>query len=241
MATLKVPSALHLARLWRPDANATKKALLGLFHSSPPFSYAQLLNMLRSMLAFKTELNEMEGLVTRGIKSAIARKSYIEIVPLLRECFLPLNPTFVQEATPRQYPLNRELRIPFNPPMIYGAEGRVHLPVFIFWRTNPLSLEQLCLFGSLLREFIAQDPDLDIASVCILDFSVAKGEPERTLRRTPLLDIPSISRSRRDEMLSIFAEGFSLARSDLSERRAATNPPATLERPDSSSHLDLFD
>jgi hypothetical protein len=218
MAKLKVPSVIHLARNWRSDEVGVKDALITLANGSPPFSYSQLLGMLRSMISVKSSLAEMDLLINRGVRHELARKSYLEIVPLLSSHFSALNTTFVQEVSARAYPLSRHLRVPFEPPMIFGANGKVHLPIFIFWRKNPLTDDQLGLLASLVRELIAQDPDLDLTSTTILDFSVPKGEKERSLREVPLSDIPELSVSRRDEMLAIFAAGYELARDELEGR-----------------------
>jgi len=241
MAKLKVPSALHLSRLWRSDELAVKKALLDLMHSAPPFSYRQLLTMTRSMLAVKSDLHEMEQLIEGGVKSALARKCYLEIAPLLADYFELLDPSFVHEITPKVYALNRDLRVPFDPPMIYGARGRVHLPIFVFWRKNPLSEDQQVLLATMVHELISQDPDLDLASTSILDFSVQKGGGQRTLIQMPLADIPTISKARRDEMLAVFVAGYELAKKELAERAEAAGagrslPPAEVE----SDQRDLF-
>ena len=227
MAKLKVPSALHLARLWRPDEVAVKNALIALTKSSPPFSYAQLLGMVRSMLTIKSDLSEMEHLISLGVKSELARKCYLEIAPLLASHFAAQNPSFVHEVSPRVYPLSRKLRVPFEPPMIFGAHGKVHLPIFIFWRTNPLTEDQRGLLASMIRELISQDPDLDLASTSVLDFSVQKGAGERGLLQTPLADIPVISNERRDEMLSVFVAGYELAQKELEGQRAGADATAT--------------
>lgn len=240
MAKLKVPSALHLARLWRPDEVAVKKALIALTNSAPPFSYAQLMGMLRSMLAVKSDLGEMEYLISTRVRLGLARKSYLEIAPLLEQYFGNLNPTFVHEVSPRTYPLSRSLRVPFEPPMIYGARGKVHLPLFVFWRNNPLTGDQAALLASMIRELVSQDPDLDLASTSILDFSIPKGAAERALRETSLFEVPAISNSRRDEMLAIFAAGYELARNEL-QGRAASETEITKRAPSSDGDTDQQD
>jgi hypothetical protein len=88
MARLKVPSALHTARLWRPTAEGVQKELIKLADSSPPFSYTQLLNMTRSVLMFKSNLGEMESLIRISVRSELAQRSYLEIAPLLSRTFL---------------------------------------------------------------------------------------------------------------------------------------------------------
>jgi len=233
MAKLKVPSVVHLARNWRPNEVGVKDALIALANSSPPFSYSPLLGMLRSMISVKSDLAEMELLINRGVQFELARKSYLEIAPLLSSHFSALNTTFVQEVSARAYPLSRHLRVPFEPPMIFGAAGKVHLPIFIFWRKNPLTGDQLALLASLVRELIAQDPDLDVASTAILDFSIPKGAKERSLQEVPLSEIPELSVSRRDEMLAIFAAGYELARDELEGRVADSSihksPPSVTD------------
>jgi hypothetical protein len=241
MAKLKVPSVIHLARNWRPSEVGVKDALIALANSSPPFSYSPLLGMLRSMITVKSDLAEMELLINRGVRFELARKSYLEIAPLLSSHFSALSTTFVQEVSARAYPLSRHLRVPFEPPMIFGAGGKVHLPIFIFWRKNPLKGDQLALLASLVRELIAQDPDLDLASTTILDFSIPKGAEERSLREIPFCDIPELSVSRRDEMLAIFAAGYELARHELEGRLGDSgNQKSPPSEADNDDQHDLF-
>ncbi len=211
MARLKLPSVLHVARIWRPTAEGVSTQLIALSKSSPPFSYNPLLKMVRSMLATKTSLAEMEVLIRHGVKLELAQKSYLEIAPLLAKYFSEINPIFVHEVSTRSYALSRELRVPFDPPMVYGRGRGTHLPIFIFWKNNPLTEAQKGLLASMIHEMVAQDPDLDLASTSVVDFSAPRGAGERTLAETPLDDLPSISRSDRDEMLSVLVAGYKLA------------------------------
>jgi hypothetical protein len=195
------------------------------------------------MFSVKSDLGEMELLINRGVRSEIARKSYLEIAPLLAGHFAELNPTFVQEVSTRVYPLSRHLRVPFDPPMVFGAAGKVQLPIFIFWRNNPLTSEQLALMASLIRELIAQDPDLDLASTSVLDFSIPKGSDKRILRELPLSAIPELSVARRDEMLAIFAAGYQLALEELDGRMSESVNENSAPRPtpaDDGDQRDLF-
>lgn len=240
MARLKVPSVPHLARLWKPDEVAIKDALIRLTKSAPPFSYAQLLGMVRSMLALKSDLREMELLIQRGVRGELAQKCYLEIAPLLSDHFAKIAPSFVHEVSVRVYPLNRHLRVPFEPPMVFGFNGKTYLPLFIFWRTNPLTPDQLSLMASMVRELIAQDPDLDLATTSILDFSAPKGVPERVFRQLALNDIPSISSAKRDEMLSVFAAGFELARKELAGQSEGRNAGQDAPSKSDDDQPDLF-
>jgi hypothetical protein len=121
--------------------------------------------------------------------------------------------------------------VPFDPPLLYGTGGKLTFPWFSFWRSNPLADARLSLFVTLVDELLADDPDLAAADFQILDFSVPKGpklsagqpKPPRQLRIIDARDIPRVSESTKMEMLTVFAEGYFMAVSELS---AAANRPS---------------
>ena len=76
--------------------------------------------------------------------------------------------------------------VPFGPPIIYGLDGRIHLPWLGFWRRNPLEGECLSLFMTVIDEVLAQDPELDTAAFTILGFSMPGRGLPRELERFSL-------------------------------------------------------
>ncbi len=87
---------------------------------------------------------------------------------------------------------------------------------------------RLSLFVTLVDELLADDPDLAAADFQILDFSVPKvrvakpGEqkPPRQLRIIDACDIPRVNEETKLEMLTVFAEGYRLAITELSAAKA---------------------
>jgi hypothetical protein len=123
--------------------------------------------------------------------------------------------------------------------MVFGCDGKTCLPVFVFWKSNPLTDAQQGLLASMLCAMIEQDPDLDVASTSILDFSMPRGTTQRCLREIALSDLPQISVQDRDEMLSIFAAGFEMATVQL-DSRGAKNERARNRQSFDDDHPDLF-
>ncbi|WP_139120010.1 hypothetical protein [Xanthomonas graminis] len=112
--------------------------------------------------------------------------------------------------------MGRELAIPFSPPLIYGSNGKLHLPWFSFWRSNPLDKERLALFITVIDDIVSQDPDLEQAEFSFLDFSAPNPKSDRRLVVLPGEKIARVSDQERNEMLMIFVRGFQLAKSELS-------------------------
>jgi len=214
--TLRVPSAQHLARNWNESSEMTAKALVRLFNNSPTFNYNAVFSAVRDMLVLGVPYGDVERGMREKIKRDDVRMNFLEILPLIRSHFDGENPDFVNEVSPRHYPLARGrdglmLYIPFNPPMVYGVGGKLVFPWISFWRINPLMGEKLQLFTTIVKGILAQDPDLDEADFQIHDYSASKPGYPRTLTVISAADVPSLSPSRRDEMLLQFADGFSLA------------------------------
>lgn len=211
---LKVPSLQHMARIWRPDAEAIKKVLVRLATHGPTFSYAPLFKIVHEMLVFKTPY-EVSLEAVRRISREDVRKNFLGIMPLINDYFSQVRPAYVHEVTPRLYSLSRDIQIPFAPPLMYGVGGEVIFPWLSFWKSNPLEGEALSLFVTIVEELILQDSDLEDAHFRILDFSAEEVRGPRRLRVIPASEIPRVSLERKAEMLLVFADGFRLARNHL--------------------------
>ncbi|WP_454828832.1 hypothetical protein [Pseudoxanthomonas wuyuanensis] len=211
---LKVPSLQHMARIWRPDAEAIRKVLVRLATHGPSFSYAPLFKIVHEMLVFKTPY-EVSVEAVRRTKRDDVRENFLGIMPLINEYFSRVRPSFVHEVTPRLYSLSRDIQVPFAPPLMYGAGGTVVFPWLSFWKSNPLEGEALSLFVTIVEELILQDSDLEDAQFKILDFSAKDSRSQRELSVIQASDIPRLNPERKTEMLAVFAEGYRLARDHL--------------------------
>lgn len=216
MSKLKVPSLQHLARIWRSDPVAIKKVLVGLTKHGPTFSYEPLHALVRDMLLFNTPYEQIVTGINRSIKRPDVRENFLSLLPLIREHFDGVPISFVHAVAPRYYPVGRGLMVPFNPPLVYGSEGKIYFPWFSFWRSNPLAEDQLSLFVTIVKEILLQDSDLEDAEFTILDFSAPHSREPRELTLINANHIAKLSEAKKSEMLSIFAEGFLLAKGDSS-------------------------
>jgi hypothetical protein len=215
MAKLKVPSLQHLARIWHPDPLAIKRTLVGLTKHGPTFSYEPLYGAVRDLLRLHIPYEQVAEGIRRFIKHDGVRANFLDVLPLIREHFDGVSPDFVQDVTQRFYPVGRGIMIPFKPPLIYGTNGQIHFPWFSFWRSNPLTAERLSLFVTIVDDVLLQDPDLEDAKFEILDFSAPKPKMPRHLNVVQASTIPRVSESKKVEMLSVFAEGYRLAQSEI--------------------------
>jgi len=241
MAKLKVPSLQHLARNWRNDPQWIKRLLVDLARNPPTFNYDPLFGAVRDMLVLKIPYEQIEEGIRRGIKQDGVRNNLLSVLPLVREYFRDITPTFVQTIERRYYPVGRGLRIPFQPPLIYGVDGQVHFPWFSFWRSNPLKNERLSLFTAIVDDVLFQDPDLEAAKFMILDFSASAPKQPRDLKVTDARDIPRVSAEEKVAMLSVFAEGFFLAEGELAAEPRATPESQPSDETPNRDQPDLFD
>lgn len=238
MSGLNVPSLQHLARFWHNDPQHIKRTLVSLVDNRPTFSYGPLYDAVRDLLVLHLPREQvLEGL--QRAKQPIARSSYSEILPLVYEYFEGVKPAFVQAVAPRLYPVGRDLMIPFQPPLIYGVSGNFYFPWFSFWRRNPLEEEKLSLFVTIVEEVLLQDADLEDAEFTILDFSADSSRSSRSLKAVNTRDISRVSDRRKAEMLSVFAQGFDLASTEISRR--PQKPTRQVSEPLGDDQLGLFD
>ena len=229
---LRVPSLQHLARNWRGDPARVARELVQLAKRPPTFSYAPLFGAARDMLVFGQSLAQIEEGFRRGIAREHVRQNLLEVLSLLAGYFQEVSPTYVNAVAKRFYPVGRKLMIPFEPPVIYGVTGNIEFPWFSFWKSNPLADERLALFVTMVRELLAQDPDLEEARFRILDFSAPGRSADRVLRIVDANEIASVDERRKREMLDIFAEGFRLAEVELASAPEAPKPDAHPDDPD---------
>ncbi|WOS40524.1 hypothetical protein [Xanthomonas rydalmerensis] len=216
MAKLKIPSLQHLARVWHPDPVRIQKALVALVRNSPTFSYELVFELVRDLIYLKIPYSQIEQAIIERVKREDVRKNFLSLLPLVQQHFKGVEISFVHQVARRFYPVGRELVIPFSPPLIYGSNGKLHLPWFSFWRSNPLDKERLALFITVIDDIVSQDPDLEQAEFSFLDFSAPEPKSDRRLTVLPGEKIARVSDQERNEMLMIFVRGFQLAKSELS-------------------------
>ncbi|MBP2293005.1 hypothetical protein [Azospirillum rugosum] len=241
MTKLRVPSLQHLARNWRATSMGVKRVLVALALDPPNFTYKPLYSAIHDLLVLRQSYEQIVEGIRRGVKRERVQSNLLSILPLIRDYFDGVNPSFVQAVDRRFYPVGRDLLVPFDPPLIYGVGGQIHFPWFSFWRSNPLKDETLALFVTMVEELLLQDPDLEAARFTILDFSAPKPKAPRRLTLIDARDIPRITPERKAEMLAIFVDGFQLAEAEL----AGAPRPSDDKRPGrgdaADGQGDLFD
>ena len=202
MPDLRVPSVQHLSRNWHAETKRIVKALVDLALNPPRFNYNPLFSAVRDMLVLGVPYEEIVAGIRR-IKRERVRNNLLEVLPLIRDHFAGVAPDYYQTIGPRYYPVGRGLMVPFEPPMIYGVGGQRYFPWFSFWRYNPLALERLSLFVTLVDEILLQDPDLETARFEILDFSAPKAGAPRILKVIDTREVARVSNAKKTEMLEI--------------------------------------
>ena len=231
MAKLRVPTLQHLARNWCREPRFTASALVRLAENPPRFSYNPLFKAVRDLLILGVSYDQVVDGIRRTKRESV-RNNLLSVMPLIREYFHDIRPDFCQSVERRYYPVARELMVPFEPPLIYGVSGQIYFPWFSFWRSNPLADERLSLFVTLVEEVLLQDADLETAQFDILDFSAPDAKSERELTVINAQNVPRVSDARKEQMLSIFAEGDFQALDTLAERSPSTQDDWHSQQPD---------
>jgi hypothetical protein len=239
VSKIKIPSIQHAAGIWFPEPQKIAKRLLALANSAPPFSYENLYKLTHDLLSRSAPYEQIE-LAAQRMKHPLARGNYLEILPLLKVFENRSAIEFVNEITPRNYPIGRDLRVLVNPPLIYFERGQSFLPWFIFWKTNRFDEARLRLFVTMIREVFAQDPDIDDASLSLVICSEPVPKEGRALQVMDTSSIVSLSESERNEMLAIFAKGYAMAVSALAEGRSTGKELSDDDRDSSDDQPDLF-
>lgn len=238
MSKVKVPSIQHAAGIWDPDPSRIAKKLLHLANKSPPFSYANLYKLASDLMSRGVPYEQVLAAAS-GTRLPLARKNYLEILPLLRDYAIGAGDVVVNEVVPRPYVIGRDLRVLVNPPFMYFRDEEAHLPWFVFWKTNLFNESRLRLFITMLREVFKQDPDIDDASLHLVVCSANPLEGKRVLQVLDTSTMPSLSRPERDEMLGILVAGYAQAIQAQAEGRFVARDSED-DRDDASGQFDLF-
>lgn len=239
MNKVKVPTIQHAAGIWFPDPRKIAKHLLALANGAPPFSYENLYKLTHDLLSQRIPYEQVV-LAAQRMRHPLARRNYLEILPLLREFESRVAIEFVSEVVPRNYPIGRDLRVLVNPPLIYFSGGQSFLPWFIFWKTNRFDQIRLRLFITMIREVFAQDPDIDDASLSLIICSESSIKEGRTLEVLDTSSIVSLSEGERNKMLAIFAEGYAMAVSAQAQDHGTGKGLDSSDRDPLDDQPDLF-
>src|SRR5690554_1610192 len=98
MAKLRVPSLQHLARNWRSDAQQIKSRLVELAENGPTFNYEPLFSAVRDILIFGQPYEQIAEGIRRGIAREGVRDNLLGVLPLIRQYFDGIAPSFVQSV-----------------------------------------------------------------------------------------------------------------------------------------------
>jgi hypothetical protein len=238
--TVKVPSLQHMARNWRDTPDGVRRKLVALAKHPPQFSYDPLFSAVRDMLVFGVPYALVVDGIRRAEKRPWVRELLIEVLPLVGNHFAGVEPDGPPRRVARRYyPLARDILIPFEAPLEYSIGGQLYFPWFSFWRSNPLVDRRLSLFVTIVEEVLLQDPDLDRAVFQILDFSIPEGERERRLLIIDAKDIPRLDDREKRAMLEVFADGYRLARAELTGSKSDNGTRDDARRSDSGQQ-DFF-
>lgn len=215
MRKFKFPSLQHLARQWRETPESVKATLLQFAKNAPTFSYDCLNDAIRDLFVLNVDYEQVAlGIASREKRDSV-RANFLQLLPLIFDHFSSVRPDFIVTVATQYYSIGRNLMVPFRPPMLYGVGGKLVLPWFIFWKSNPLNERQNSLFITIVKEILENDPDLNNCEFQILDFSAPNNSTNRALRVSRLNDYDILSVQERDQMLEVFVEGFSLATDEL--------------------------
>lgn len=238
MGRIRVPSIQHAAGIWSPEPAQIAKRLLQLAESSPPFSYGNLHKLTFDLISRSAPYEQVHA-AAQAVRPALARKNYLEILPLLKSYGDRAAANVVTEIVPRHYSIGRDLRTLVNPPLAYYKGGRGHLPWFVFWKANHFNKSRLELFVSMLRDVFRQDPDFDEAFLSLVICSeqrIGAGRQLTVLDASTVSELPS---AERNEMLRIFAEGYSQAAQAKAEGRHSESKRKEMDNRD-DDQFDLF-
>ncbi len=225
MTKLRIPTLQHLARNWEDTPEKVEKALLEVVNSTPPFNYNILNTLVFDHLKLNVARDELKTAILLKEKRESVRKNFLEVLAFFCSHFEDIRPDYVHQVTPRYYPLHRNLKIEFRPPLLYGIGGQIYFPWFSYWKSKALSGEQLSLFVTLVYEMLLQDPDLEQARFQILDFSADSPNECRQLRVIEAAEVPRISEARKNDMLTVFWEGYQRAEATLFEQEKSERRP----------------
>ena len=94
MINLKIPSLQHLARNWRSDPLQVSRLLVRVAQNSPNFNCDPLFSAVKDMLVFSHPYGQIVEGMRRGIRRPDVLKNYLGVLPLIRDHFDGIAPSF---------------------------------------------------------------------------------------------------------------------------------------------------
>lgn len=232
MATLKIPTLLHAARLCKETPELTQREFIKIFYSKIPFNYNPLVAGMRDMMLWGIPYETVAQGIIRKEKRQKVADNFLEALPLMQEYVDSISPHHIQEMPRVYYPLSHDLRIPFSSPLVYQQNNQLHIPSFIFWKTNPLTEEQKSLLATIIDDLFLDDPDFENANFQIVDFSKPAKKEDRELLITNTKEIPRLTQSEKNRKLENLVQGFHLAEAEIANAR----PSQEKNRPQPESY-----
>ncbi len=206
-----------------PNSELVEKDLLRIAKSKPTFNYERVERALRDLLQFGQPIEEIVMSLELADKRDFVKTLYIEIVTILNAHFKEHLVDQVISLDKFYYPISPKIRIPVKLPFILIVDNKPIIPLFIFWKRNPLKDKQVSLFITIVKDVLAQYPDLSDAETILFDCSADKGENERTLKVIDTSEVALLDKEELEKMLTIFIEGFEKAQSSISKSNTTLN------------------
>lgn len=215
--TLKVHAPQNIARLFRKTPEEVKKAILKLYYAKPPFSYEQLYEGVWQSMRLKEPLSVYQDVV-QAWQPSLRRDSYLRALKPTSKFFENFERGYEVEVLPRPYSIGRGLQAPFSPRMLCGTKSGPVVPWLLFWKENPLNEEQTALFHGMVLDAFRGDPDLDRATLMLVDTNRKALDSLGNPRVLLGAEIPVVSQEKMRSMLDVFASGYLMAQDELRKK-----------------------
>lgn len=205
--TISPPSILHAARLAADSREEVCAAFVQEFLSRAPFNYKLLDKLAWLRQKHGISLDQLNAAVRAYQPVESFQRNFLEVTPLLAQNFGTKRSTYVIAAESFTYPID-DLHLPFRPPFAFEDEGKMIVPVPIYWRENPLVQKQYSLFLTLASELLQQHPDYAEAALRIYSFSALFKKGPRVTAVHDASAFPLLSNVERDRMLLTLLQGY---------------------------------
>lgn len=228
MAKLNVPSAQHMARNWSPDPRVVEKKLVDVALNPPWMTYNPIHGYIRDVTQFGVPLHQVLYAIEQKVKKESTKRSFKEIITLVSSYFDEVRPDFVNSVSRRYYPIGPGILVPWDMQLLYGVGGKLVVPWFSFWASNPVKGLKGDLFANVVFDLLEDDPDLEDAEFQFIDLARDKdgvrGRPVTYGR-----EYNRLSAETKAKMFAPFVEGYNNAKAFVEGE--ATNREKGREKP----------
>lgn len=212
---INIPSLLNFVRHTSDDSDEVCKSLVKLVRYKPNVSYAHMNKFvydLFSGVSLETVLKAVERYSDKQ------RDQYIDALKKVHEYLTRQRVERCYKVPGVSWSAARDLQIPFHPAVMFWDGECLVLPVFVFWKINPMrrDREKLGLLASIIFELKATYPDFEHARVELVDLSAPKKNAPREVMVTNLADVIPLEPDHLAARLSAFVEGRDLAHAEIS-------------------------